>query len=135
MKRTISLLTIAAAAVLVGCGTTSSHSDFSGMAKTKIVITVTCSNPDTKFTGTIDSDGHPVQLGGTGHGTFQATGHEFFCVFRKDGSDGALSISASEAGKNLGSSSIATKYGGVRVEIVRTGKEQRDTFTAVPDSQ
>lgn len=135
MKITIILVTIVAAVVLTGCSTTSSHRDSSGMAKTEIVVTVTCSNPDTKFTGTIDSDGHLAQVRGTGHGTFHASGHKFVCLFKKDGSDGGISISVSEAGKNLGSSSIATRYGGVRADIVRTAMEQHDAFTAVPDSR
>ncbi len=135
MKKTISLLALVAAAVLAGCSTTASHRDYSGMAKTRIVVTVACNNPDTKFTGTVDSDGHSVQLDGTGHGTFHATGHEFVCWFKKDGSDGRIAISVSEEGTNLGNSSVATKYGGVRAEIVRTAKEHRETFTAVPDAR
>jgi hypothetical protein len=135
MKTTLSLLTIVAAVVLTGCSTTTSHRDVSGMAKTEIVVTINCSNPNTTFTGTIVSDGHPVQLGGTGHGTFHAAGHECVCSFTKDGSDGRISISVSEAGKNLGSSSIGTRFGGVRAEIVRTAMEQHDTFTAAPDSR
>jgi len=130
MKTTRSLLIIIAGVALAACSTTSSHRDSSGRAKTEIVVTVTCSNPGTKFSGTIVSDGHTVQLGGTGHGTFHAAGHEFVCSFKNDGSDGQISISVSEAGKNLGNSRIATKYGGVRADIVRTGLEQRDTFTA-----
>lgn len=105
------------------------------MPKTEIVVTVTCSNPSAKFTGTIVSDGQTVQLGGTGRGTFHAKGHELVCSFRKDGSDGAISISVSEADNHLGSSNIATKYGGVRAEIVRTAMEHHDTFSAVPDAR
>jgi hypothetical protein len=124
-----------AAVVLAGCSTPSPHRDFSGMPKTEIVVTVTCSNPNSKFTGTIVSDGQPVQLGGTGQATFHAKGHELVCSFRKDGSDGAISISVSEAGNNLGNSSIATKYGGVRAEVVRTAMEHHEIFTAAPDSR
>jgi len=130
MKTTTSLLTILAAVFLAGCSTPSSHRDVSGMAKTHIVVTVTCSNPDTKFTGTIVSDGHSVQLAGTGHGTFRATGHELVCSFKKDGSDGGISISVSEAGNNLGSSNIATKFGGVRAEVVRKPTDLHETFSA-----
>src|SRR5712691_5245633 len=66
MKTTKSLFTIVSAIVLAGCSATSSHREVSGMAKTHIVVMVSCSNPDTKFTGTIVSDGHPMQLSGTG---------------------------------------------------------------------
>jgi hypothetical protein len=130
MKFTISLLTIVAALVLAGCRTKSSHSDSAAMPKTDIVVTVTCSNPDTKFTGTIVSDGHSVQLHGAGHGTFHATGHQLVCSFRKDASDGQISISVSEAGNDLGNANIATKFGGVRADIVRTAMERHDTFSA-----
>lgn len=126
----ISLLTIVVALALAGCRTTSSHPDSSAIAKTHIVVTVTCSNPDTKFTGTIVSDGHSVQLHGTGHGAFHASGHQFVCSFKKDASDGQISISVSEAGKDLGNSSIARKSGGVRADIVRTAIEHHDTFSA-----
>src|SRR6516162_8150163 len=128
MKTTISFLPILLAVVLAGCSTQPPHHDFSGMPQTKIVVTVSCSNPDTKFDGSIVSDGHPVHLSGTGHGTFHATGHELVCSFKKDGSDGQISISVSEDGTNLGNSNISTRFGGVRAEIVRTPMERHDTF-------
>jgi hypothetical protein len=130
MKSIISLLTIVAAVLVAGCRTKSSPPDSSGMAKTHIVVTVTCSNPDTKFTGTIVSDGHSVQLHGTGHGTFNASGRQLVCSFKKDASDGQISISVSEAGKDLGNSRIATKFGGVRADIVRTAMEHHETSSA-----
>lgn len=130
MKSTISLLPIIAALVLVGCRTKSSHPDSSGTSKTHIVVTITCSNPDTKFTGTIVSDGHSVQLHGNGHGTFNASGYKLVCSFKKDASDGQISISVSEAGKDLGNARIATKFGGVRADIVRTAMEHHETFSA-----
>jgi hypothetical protein len=133
MKSTIPLLTFAVA--LAGCSSISSHHEVSGMAKTKIDVTVNCTNPGTKFTGTIDSDGHSVQLSGKGHGTFHATGHEFVCLFKKDGTEGGMSISVSESGNNLGYSSTASKFGEVRADIVRTAKEQHTSFAAVPDSR
>ena len=126
----MSLLAIVTAILLAGCRTNSSNADSSSIAKTHIVVTVTCSNPDTKFTGTIVSDGHSVPLHGTGHGTFNASGHQLVCSFKKDASDGQISISVSEAGKDLGNSSIATKFGGVRADIVRTAMEHHDTFSA-----
>jgi hypothetical protein len=134
MKSTISLLTIVGPIVLAGCSTTSSHHD-AGKAKTEIIVTVTCSNPKTNFTGTIDSDGHSVQLGGKGHGTYRVTGQQFVCLFKKDGTDGRISISVSEDGNNLGNSNIATKFGAVRADIARTAMERHETFTAVPDSR
>jgi hypothetical protein len=135
MKSTIMLLTIVSAVVFAGCSTTSSRREVSGMAKTEIEVKITCTNPETKFTGTIDTDGDSVQLSGEGHGTFHATGREFVCVFKKDGTDGGMSISVSEGGNNLGYSSTATKFGGVRADIVRKGTDQRTTFAAVPETR
>lgn len=133
MKSAISLVTILV--VFGGCTTTAPRRDVSGMAKTEIVVTVSCSNPNTKFAGTIDSDGHTVQLSGKGHGTFHATGQEFVCLFKKDGTDGRISVSVSEGGNNLGYSSIATKFGGVSADIARTAMHQHTSFTSIPDSR
>jgi hypothetical protein len=132
MKSRISLLTIVL--VFAGCTTKSPRREVAGIAKTEIVVTVTCSNPNTKFAGTIDSDGHTVQLIGKGHGTFHATGQEFVCLFKKDDTDGRISVSVSEGGNNLGNSSIATKFGGVRADIARKATNHT-TFTSVPDSR
>ena len=128
MKTIPSLLAVIAATILVGCSTTSSQHAYSGPT-TDIVVTVTCSNPDTRFTGSIVTDGHAVQSGGTGHATFHATGHEFVCSFKKTDPDGRISISVSEAGKELGNSSTGEKFGGVRAEFVRSLLARSDVFT------
>ena len=128
MKTIPTLLALIAAAVLAGCSTTSSQRAYSG-PKTDIVVTVTCSNPDTRFTGSIVTDGHAVQSGGTGHATFHTTGHEFVCSFKKTDPDGRISISVSEACKELGNSSTAEKFGGVRAEFVRALMARSDIFT------
>lgn len=94
-----------------------------------MVITVTCSNPDTRFTGSIVTDGHAVQAGGTGRATFHATGHEFVCSFKKADPAGQISLSVSEAGKELGNSNTGEKFGGVRAEFVRSLLVQSDLFT------
>ena len=128
MKNIPTLLALIAAAVLTGCSTTPSQHAYSGPT-TDIVVTVTCSNPDTRFTGSIVTDGHAVQSGGTGHATFHATGHEFVCSFKKTDPDGRISISVSEAGKEFGNSSTGEKFGGVRAEIVRSLLARSDVFT------
>lgn len=119
-----------AAAVLTGCATTSSQRAYSGPT-TDIVVTVTCSNPNTRFTGSIVTDGHAVRTGGTGHGIFHATGHEFVCSFKKTDPNGRISISVSEAGKELGTSSTEDRFGGVRAEFLRTPAYQYDVFTTL----
>ena len=130
MKTIPTLLALIAAAAFAGCSTTPSHHAYSGPT-TDIVVTVTCSNPDTRFTGSIVTDGHAVQSGGTGHATFHATGHEFVCSFKKTDPAGRISISVSEAGKELGNSSTGEKFGGVRAEVLRTPMVQHDIFTTL----
>jgi hypothetical protein len=130
MKATLSLITaITAAAILMGCGTTKSHRDYSGIPAAKIDVTVSCSNPATKFEGTIVSDGHSEPFNGVGSGTFHATGHELICSFKKTGGEGQISISVSEAGNNLGNAYTGQKFGGVRAEIVRTAVGPHQTFS------
>ena len=128
MKTLPTLLALIAAAVLTSCRTTSSQRAYSGPT-TDIVVTVTCSNPDTRFIGSIVTDGHAVQSGGTGHATFHATGHEFVCSFKKTDPAGRILISVSEAGKELGSSSTGEKFGGVRAEFARSLVARSDVFT------
>ena len=128
MKNIPTLLALIAAAVFIGCSTSSSHHTYSGPT-TDIVVTVTCSNPDTRFTGSIVTDGQAAQSVGTGHATFHATGHEFVCSFKKIDPAGRISISVSEAGKELGNSSTNEKFGGVRAEFSRSLLARSDIFT------
>lgn len=129
MKTLTSLLSIVTTALLFGCATAPRHHDYSGMPVTHIVVTVSCSAPDMKFSGTIVSDGSTEQLSGTGTTTYYATGHEFVCSFRKTGVAGRISISVSEAGESLGSSSTPEQFGGVRAELLRTSAVQHTVFT------
>jgi hypothetical protein len=129
MKTIKSLLTIIATTLLFGCATTPRHGDFSGMPATDITVTVSCGDPGMTFTGTIVSDGHSEQLSGAGSATFHATGHEFVCSFRKTGVAGRISISVSEAGESLGSSSTTDEFGGVRAELLRTPSRRHTIFT------
>jgi hypothetical protein len=128
MKTIPTLLALITAAAFTGCSTTPSQRDYSGMPATHIVATVSCSDPSMKFTGTIVSDGHSRQLSGIGSGTFRATGHEIICSFKKTGVDGQISISVSEADKQLGGSHTGS-MAGVRAEILRTPIEQHTVFT------
>lgn len=129
MKTITSLLSIVTMALLFGCATAPRHRDYSGLAPTHIVVTVSCSEPDMKFTGTIVSDGSTEQLSGTGTITYYATGHELVCSFRKTGAAGRISISVSERGESLGSSSTSERFGGVRAELLRTPSAQHTVFT------
>lgn len=127
MKAITLLLALSLTSLLFGCSTASLHRDYSGIPATDIVVTVSCSDPKMGFAGTIVSDGQSQQLSGVGSGTFQATGHEFVCSFRKTDADGLISISVSEAGKVLGSS--RTPDSGVRAEVLRTPLAQHTVFT------
>lgn len=129
MKNITLLLTLIAGAFLFGCGTPT-HRDFAGMPATAFAVTVSCSDASMRFEGTIISDGHSERLSGTGSGTFQATGHEIVCSFRKTSADGRISISVlEEAGKSLGSSTTAKPFGGVRAELLRTPSAEHTLFT------
>jgi hypothetical protein len=129
MKASLSLFSaIAAAAIVMGCGTTQSHHDLSGSPTAKIDVTVTCSNPATKFEGTIVSDGHSRPFKGAGSRTFHATGHELICSFKKTGAEGQISVSVSESGNDLGNAYTGQEFGGVRAEIVRTAAQQHQTL-------
>ena len=129
VKTISSLLALAAATLLVGCSTTSPHRDFTGLPATDITVSLTCSEPSMTFTGTIVSDGQAEPLSGKGSGTFRATGHEFVCSFKKSEVEGRISISVSEDGKSLGSSSTSQRSGGVRAELLRTPSAQHTLFT------
>ena len=129
MKTIPSLLAVIAATILVGCSTTSSHRDTAGTPATDITVSVTCSEPTMRFTGTIVADGHTERFSGTGSGTFHASGHELVCSFKKTGDDGRISLAVSESGKTLGSSSTVFKQGGVRAEFVRSLMVRSDVFT------
>lgn len=133
MKSIIPLLPLIAALILSGCSTTTHQPrqrDYSDIPVTDIVVTVSCSEPGMEFTGTIVSDGHTEHLSGTGSSTFRATGHEFVCSFKKTSSDGRISISVSEDGQPLGSSSTPKRFGGVRAELLRTPSALHTLFTS-----
>ena len=125
MKLIITLL--AFTALLIGCGTNSTRQNYSGIPPTSIVVTVSCSDPNMGFSGTIVTDGRTNQLSGIGSGTFNVTGHEFVCSFKKEGANGLISISASEDGKVLGNS--RTPHDGVRAEFLRTPSAEHTVFT------
>jgi hypothetical protein len=129
MKTIPSLLALFVTTILVGCSTKSPHRDFTGLPATDITVSVTCSEPSMRFTGTIVSDGQTEQLSGTGSATFHASGHEFVCSFKKAGDEGRISLAVSEAGKNLGGSETGCKRGGVRAELLRIPGERHDIFT------
>jgi hypothetical protein len=130
MKKTKVIFAVMAAALLTGCSHPSMQRVYSGPT-TDVVVTVTCSNPGTRFTGSIITDGRAEPSGGTGQATFHATGHEFVCVFKKTDPDGRISISISEGGREVGNSSSGEKFGGVRAEMLRTLTEQHTIFTTL----
>ncbi len=129
MKHLAPLFALFAAAAFVGCSTTSSHRDFSGVPATDIAVTITCSDPDMRFSGTICSDGRSQKYSGMGSGAYHTSGHEVICSFKKLGSNGRITLSAAEMGQQPGGSSTTNKFGGVRAEFLRLPNEQRTIFT------
>ena len=126
-----SVLFILTATWLSGCSTIHPHHDYSGIPATNIVVTITCSEPKTRFDGTIVCDGVSQLLSGVGSGSFSVSGHEFFCSFRKLDTPGSIAISVSEAGHSLGNSSTEAPSGGVRAEIFRTPLQYHTLFTTL----
>ena len=121
MKKSITVILVGIVVIIV-CGLWFYHSS-------SITASVSCSEPSMRFTGTIVSDGHSQELSGTGSGTYQASGHEIVCSFKKLDADGQISLAVSEAGKKLGNSSTPARFGGVRAELHRTWTGQSTSFT------
>lgn len=125
------LIIPALAAVLAGCATSPqpTAADYSLVPAVQYVVTVTCSDPTTKFSGTIVADGQSTHYSGIGKGSYPAAGHVINCSFRKTTRDGQIILSISEAGKDLGYSTSSQKFGGVRAEISDTNKGTGQVFS------
>jgi len=123
----LSIFTILTATLLPGCS--AFHPDYSGTPATDIVVTITCGAPDARFEGTVVTDGVTEHLAGNGTGTYKISGHKFVCTFAKFDALGSISISISEAGHSLGSSSTRAPSGGVRAEISRAPLQFQTLFT------
>ena len=128
MKTTTPII-IVLSATLFGCSTPSPWREFAGRPPTEIIVTVRCSDSNTRFAGSIVSDGRGKRLSGTGNGSFHATGNNLVCSFRKLDPSGSITISVSEAGESLGNSSTDTAAGGVRAEVLRLGIGGHTIFT------
>ena len=126
--RTI-LIALAAGLLCFGCRTSSARRDFSGAPPRQIVATIKCSDPAMKFTGEIVSDGHVQKYSGVGSGTYQASGHEIICSFKKLEADGRLSLAAGELGREPGSSSTVEPFGGVRARFLYGPEMEHTVFT------
>jgi hypothetical protein len=123
------------AALLAGCesaptsGSGPGPSAYYGVPATSIVATVTCSDPATKFSGTIVADGFTTEYSGTGSGTYRASGHKITCSFKKTTPGGQIKLSVTEDGQDLGNSTSSEKSGGVRGEIVNSRQGSYQVFT------
>lgn len=118
---------LAAVMSLNGCATPEPKT-YTGPTR-DIIVNVTCSDPHARFYGMIMSDGEVERFVGIGHGEFPAHGHEFVCSFQKSDEAGKISVSISEAGKNLGDSSTGSPTGGVRAEMLQTAEQQHTLFS------
>jgi hypothetical protein len=102
---------------------------FQGIPAKNFTVTVTCSDPTTRFMGGITADGETDHLVGMNCGTYQTSGHEILCEFRKTDSAGRLTITISSEGKSLGSSTTDAKSGGVRADLFFVPPQERTSFT------
>ncbi len=130
MRTTILLLALVAAAILSGCSTVSSHHDFTGIPAADFTVTVTCGEPSTRFSGTIVSDGKTEHLSGTGKSTFQVSGHEIVCAFKKVDAVGRIQMKITKAGGLVGEAITDEKFGGVRAELLYTPDQRHTVFTS-----
>ena len=121
------VLILFAASALFGCSTT--RPDYSGTPATDIVVTISCSEPNARFDGTVVTDGVSQHLSGNGTGTYKISGHKFICKFEKFDAPGSITISIFEAGHTIGNSSTTRPSGGVRAEIFRTPLQYHTIFT------
>lgn len=123
------LFSLVCVAMLVGCATQNPVRKYSNTSPTEVTVTITCSDPTTRFGGTIIADGQAEHWIGIGSGTFYATGHEILCEFRKTADAGRISLAVSSAGVHLGDSSTDDKFGGVRAELIATPPKEVVMFT------
>jgi hypothetical protein len=120
---------VLAVAAFAGCATENSVQKYSGISPKEVTVTVTCSDPNTRFGGTIITDGQAEHWIGIGSATFHASGHNIMCQFRKTADAGRLSLAVSRAGVPLGDSSTDDKFGGVRAELVSASPQESVLFT------
>ncbi len=130
MRTTTLLLALIAAAIFAGCSTTSSHHDFTGIPAADFTVAVTCGEPSTRFSGTIVSDGKTEHLSGTGRSTFQVSGHEIVCAFKKVDAVGRIHMKITKAGGLVGEATNDEKFGGVRAELLYAPDQRYTLFTS-----
>ncbi len=119
------------AALLTGCATSPqpTPANYSLVPAVQYIVTVTCSDPATKFSGTIVADGKSTPYSGVGKGSYPAIGHVINCSFHKTTPDGQITLSVSANGKDLGNSYTGQKHGGVRAEISNTDAGSAQMFS------
>ena len=108
MKTILSLVIIIVATWFAGCGTAPEH------GTSDVAAIVSCSNPGMRFRGTIVADGHTKQVSGTGGRTFYLTGNELAFSFKKEVSEGSISLTVAKAGQCVASATAGSHLSGVR---------------------
>lgn len=132
MKKNGFIFLLVANFLLAGCQTEpppASKAKFVGISAKEFTVKVTCSDPTTRFMGSIVNDGETDHLVGMSSGVYQISGHEIVCEFKKTDQAGRLSLTISSNGKTLGNSSTDAYFGGVRVELLFAPPEEKTLFT------
>jgi hypothetical protein len=132
MKTSTVLFLFAIALLLDGCQSApppSPAAKFIGLPAKSLTVTVTCSDPRTRFMGCIETDGEADHLVGMSSGTYQTSGHEISIDFKKTDKPGILKLSVSSDGKSLGNCSTAESLGGVRAEFFFVPPKEHTLFT------
>ena len=87
MKNIALIFLLAANFLLAGCQTGPPpvpKAKFVGIPAKDFTVTVTCSDPTTRFIGFIVNDGELDHLVGMRSGVYQISGHEISCEFKKN---------------------------------------------------
>lgn len=132
MKHFAVLSLLASVFFLSGCETekpTSTAAKFTGIPPKALTVTVTCSDQNTRFMGSITTDGETDHLVGMSSGTYQTSGHEIFCEFKKTDKCGRITLTVSSNGKKLGNSSTDEDFGGVRADLFFAPPKEHALFT------
>ena len=132
MKKIAALLLLTLNLILAGCQTvppTPPSTKFAGIPAKDFIVTVTCSDPATRFVGSIETDGVADHLIGMSTGIYRVSGHEIICEFKKTDAPGRLTLTVTSGNQSLGNSTTGARFGGVRAELFFVPPQERTLFT------
>lgn len=132
MKTPANIFLLAVGVALAGCKSEpppTVASKYVGIPPKNLTVIVTCTDPMTRFMGSITTDGETDHLVGMSTGTYQTSGHEILIEFKKSDKSGAIRLSVSSGGRELGNCVTRENYGGVRADLLFAPPAEHSTFT------